>query len=237
MKIMDCFKHCHHQIGDKGYYVVKETDTMLRNMSPRQHYTPDIIQKMSKDNITVIGTGKDGLVVAFKGTEKEDGKTNEASKVPVENGLDNATAEGSCIVDNDEENDGDDEFEDGDGVDGGSDNSSDHSGGNSSPVMRRKTRKRPCLKGLKSLRKMRGKQAKKKLKPPERVVNPGDKVPVEIWYTFSSCDVMWQVMIFILLQTYLNPYIPKFLKWTVPFLNLDMSTDANRGFSLTSKTE
>ena len=33
-----------------------------------------------------------------------------------------------------------------------------------------------------------------------------------------------------------NSFIPKFLKWTLPYLNLDMSTDANKGFSLKSKT-
>ena len=30
----------------------------------------------------------------------------------------------------------------------------------------------------------------------------------------------------------LNPFIPEFLKWSLPFLNLGLSTDANRGFSL-----
>ena len=35
----------------------------------------------------------------------------------------------------------------------------------------------------------------------------------------------------------LNPFIPEFLKWTLLFLDLDLSTDANRGFSLKSKTE
>ena len=30
----------------------------------------------------------------------------------------------------------------------------------------------------------------------------------------------------------LNPLIPEFLKWTLPCLNLDTSTDANRGFYL-----
>ena len=29
-----------------------------------------------------------------------------------------------------------------------------------------------------------------------------------------------------------NPSIPEFLKWTLPFLTLDLSTDANRDFSL-----
>ena len=35
----------------------------------------------------------------------------------------------------------------------------------------------------------------------------------------------------------INQIIRKFLKWTNPFLNLDMSTASNRGFSLKSKTE
>ena len=39
-----------------------------------------------------------------------------------------------------------------------------------------------------------------------------------------------------LLQTF-NPFIPQFLKWTIPFLNMDLSTDANRSLSLKSKTE
>ena len=209
---MDGFQHCHNQIGDKGYYVVKETDTVLKNMSPRQHYTPDIVQKRSKDNITVIGTSKGGLVLAVKDkgndegnkeneapvqngidNEQEIGATDKENMVPVENGLDNAESNASYIVDNDEENYGDDEFEDVD-VDGGdSDNSSNNAGGVSSPAGRRKMRKRSNLKCLKTLKRSRGKQARKKLKPPERVVKAGDKVPVEIWYTFSSCGVVWQV--------------------------------------------
>ena len=30
----------------------------------------------------------------------------------------------------------------------------------------------------------------------------------------------------------LNPFIPEFLKWTFPFLNLDLSTDAYSGYNL-----
>ena len=36
---------------------------------------------------------------------------------------------------------------------------------------------------------------------------------------------------------FFNPFIPEFLKWTLPFLNSDMLTDTNRSFSLKSKTE
>ena len=32
----------------------------------------------------------------------------------------------------------------------------------------------------------------------------------------------------------INPFIPEFLKWTLPFLNLDMPADAKRVFSLES---
>ena len=37
------------------------------------------------------------------------------------------------------------------------------------------------------------------------------------------------------LLTVFNPLIPEFLKWTLQFLSLDMSIDANRGFSLNQK--
>ena len=33
-------------------------------------------------------------------------------------------------------------------------------------------------------------------------------------------------------QKYINTFIPQFLKWTIPSLNLDMSTASNRSFSV-----
>ena len=35
----------------------------------------------------------------------------------------------------------------------------------------------------------------------------------------------------------LIPFIPAFLKWTVLSLNLDLSSDVNRGLNVKSKTE
>ena len=32
-----------------------------------------------------------------------------------------------------------------------------------------------------------------------------------------------------------NPFVPEFMKWIIPSLNLDTPTDANRNFSLKSK--
>ena len=34
-----------------------------------------------------------------------------------------------------------------------------------------------------------------------------------------------------------NQFVIEFLKWTLPFLNLDISTAVNRGYSVKSKTE
>ena len=195
---MDCFQHCHHQLGDKGYYSVKETDTVLRGMSPRQHYTPDIIQKLTSDNISVIGTRKDGYVIATKGMSKDDNKLAEASNGPVENGIEANSRAESQIIDNVDDNDGDDELEDVDDDDDDDDeddkNNSANTGSHGSPAIRSRNRKRAFLKSGKSLKKLRGRMPKKKLKLPERIVNPGDKVPVEIFYTFSTCRVMWQVI-------------------------------------------
>ena len=196
---MDCFKHCHHQIGDKGYYVVKETDTVLKGLSPRQHYTPDVIQKMTNENnITIIGTRKDGFVIA----KKEINKSSEASNGPVENGTEAYAGAESRIVDNVDDNDGDDESEDDEDDNDGSDEDKNNSANNashSSPAINRnRNRKRAFLKSGKSLKKLRGRLPKKKLKMPERTINPGDKVPIEIFYTFSSCRVMWQVNVLLL---------------------------------------
>ena len=198
---MDCFKHCHHQIGDKGYYIVKETDTVLKGMSPRQHYTPDVIQKMTNENnITIIGTRKDGFVIA----KKESNKSSEASNGPVvENGTEAYAGAESRIVDNNvDDNDGDDESEDDEDDNDGSDEDKNNSANNashSSPAINRnRNRKRAFLKSGKSLKKLRGRLPKKKLKMPERTINPGDKVPIEIFYTFSSCRVMWQVNVLLL---------------------------------------
>ena len=42
--------------------------------------------------------------------------------------------------------------------------------------------------------------------------------------------------LFIFTTAGFNPFIPAFLKWTLPSLNLDMSADAKRGFSIKAKT-
>ena len=52
------------------------------------------------------------------------------------------------------------------------------------------------------------------------------------WWCIKSANINHS-----LVEKWINPFIPEFLKRTLPSLNLDMSTDANRGFSLKSKTQ
>lgn len=87
----------------------------------------------------------------------------------------------------------DDEFEDleDDGSDTGSESDSVKSGPGS-PVLRKKNRKRTSVLSH-GFKRVRGKKAKKRAHHTEKVVKPGDRVPIEIWYTFSTCSVMWQV--------------------------------------------
>ena len=56
----------------------------------------------------------------------------------------------------------------------------------------------------------------------------------EFWqsYALESVSVPHKVS-----QYLINPFILELLKWTLPFLNLDLTTDENRGFSLKWKTQ
>lgn len=71
LRRLDCFEHCHLQIGDKGYYTIKESDILLHKISPRKHITPDIVELKAKENVIVIGTSADGIHVKQRGSEKK----------------------------------------------------------------------------------------------------------------------------------------------------------------------
>ena len=190
------------QIGDKGYYTIKETDTLLHKISPRKHVTPDIIQLKAKENILVIGTSADGIHVTRRGSVKQAAakdvkEQNEKNKKDNNNKENCETNEGDTKVNGnidkeDKGPEGDDEFEDME--DSGSDSSSENENdsGPGSPAAQRRLRINQYGK-VRALRKARGKKSKKKAHHMERTVKPGEKVPIEIWYTFSTCNIMWQV--------------------------------------------
>ncbi|KAL4240344.1 E2/E3 hybrid ubiquitin-protein ligase ube2o [Mactra antiquata] len=201
---LDCFEYCHTQIGDKGFYVVKENDVVLHNISPRKHITPDILELQAKENVIVLGTSADGIVVKQRGVserkaenvsktvsqEPDNHENQQNGEVSVADSDKNEDIVKDIDADDDDGDIADDEFQDveDDGSDSDSDTASIPSGAGS-PAPNRRVRKRPCLHGV---HRLKGKRARKKARQREREVKPGNKVPVEIAYTFSTCDVMWQ---------------------------------------------
>lgn len=160
MRRLDCFEYCHMQIGDKGYYVVKDLDTVLHKMSPRKHMTPDIIELAAKENVLVLGTRSDGLVVKQRGVEKRRTEKPLTQVDSAENGdnprenCDNCDKELSDTSDvtKDDADSADDEYEDvedevSDRDEEESDDGSSAHSGHDSPTLRRRKTKTSYLKG------------------------------------------------------------------------------------------
>ncbi|ESP03798.1 hypothetical protein LOTGIDRAFT_156359 [Lottia gigantea] len=117
-------------------------------------------------------------------TEKKKSKDSKGGGDGVnENGNDDNT--------DDDDYDDDDEYEDDDSdeSDAGSVNSGSSQG--SASGKKKKGRKKPSLQ-LKMLRGRRGRRPRMKFNLPERKLTAGEKVPVEICYTVSKANVMWQ---------------------------------------------
>ena len=198
MRKLDCFEFCHLQIGDKAYYTVKDSDAVLHKMSPHKHVTPDIVELTAKDNVIVIGTKSDTLVVKKRGVEKIEGESNTGTPDKGDNPktFDKDNSEKDSDTEKAEDESGDDEFED---VEGElSDKEESDREDCDSPVRQSGPTPKTCKKSENyhpSCKKKgsRRKGRKRNTKKTEREVKPGDKVPVEICYTFSCCDIMWQV--------------------------------------------
>ncbi|ESP03792.1 hypothetical protein LOTGIDRAFT_156353 [Lottia gigantea] len=173
MSQMDWFYNCSVQIGDRAYYVIQDTDT-IETHPPKKQVVPEIISK--------LGTKTEGLVKVK--TEKKKSKDSKGGGDGVnENGNDDNT--------DDDDYDDDDEYEDDDSdeSDAGSVNSGSSQG--SASGKKKKGRKKPSLQ-LKMLRGRRGRRPRMKFNLPERKLTAGEKVPVEICYTVSKANVMWQ---------------------------------------------
>ncbi|XP_052265648.1 (E3-independent) E2 ubiquitin-conjugating enzyme-like isoform X2 [Dreissena polymorpha] len=194
LRKLDCFEFCHVQIGDKAYYKVKETDTILFKIPPKKHITPDILEIVAKENVIIIGTRENGLIVKQRGLKKR------ASQETGQRVGDNAENDGKAIDEINGKNDevADDEYEE---VESGEESSEDseldgtslrgQTGHNTSATRGR--RRNPRAHGhLKTRsRRIKAKDAMK-MKKKKMEVQPDDVVPVEVCYTFSRCDVMWQ---------------------------------------------
>ncbi|XP_050394975.2 (E3-independent) E2 ubiquitin-conjugating enzyme UBE2O [Patella vulgata] len=172
---LDWFCHCSVQIGDRAYYVIKECDK-IETTPPKESVVPDGLTKLG-DQISETLKDKEHV-------ENGENKTEGSLLDAVLNGVDGE----------DGGDDGDDEYEDIDEESDDSDASSVHSGsshGSSAGRKKKKSRKKPTLQ-LKMMKKNKGRRPRMKFNLPERSLAVGEKVPVEICYTLSKANVMWQ---------------------------------------------
>ncbi|XP_048248264.1 (E3-independent) E2 ubiquitin-conjugating enzyme-like [Haliotis rufescens] len=186
LRPLDWFAHCSVQIGDKAYYTIKDTDT-LETSPPKRMFVPPVISKMSPKEVDECCTEK-----VFK-AKSGDAEKSEDSVDKAEEADPAAEQEAVEPVTNGEVTENDEDYEDvvdDDGSDAGS-QASGHSNSASGAKKKKTSRKGPHL-ATKSLKKVRGRRAKQKLLLPQRVVNIGDKVAVEICYTYTMASVVWQ---------------------------------------------
>lgn len=196
MKKLDWFHHSSIQIGDKAYYIIKDTDIIL-DQQPKHH---------TRQNVSNGGQACTGLTNGFtdarNGSKATGGEEEEDSCI---NGTEMAAGKDqdekkpgnsqSKVITNIEEIENLEEYEELDDDDESDQASatSGHSNASSSSLRRKKPAHRgPTLK-TQLMKKVRGRKARQKMILPERELKSGEKVPVEVCYTFSRVNVMWQV--------------------------------------------
>ncbi|KAJ8300817.1 hypothetical protein KUTeg_022336 [Tegillarca granosa] len=238
IQVLDLFQHCNKQIGDKGFYIIKESDILLET-PPKKSYIPDIVTHRQGDNQSCSSKIVSKVRSPRRNnsdqiSENEVNITEDMTKL--ENNIDkNLKLNGDIDSKNDpmdvDENlsengnqstfgteslngccrtpdsppdvslnksEEDEEFED---IDEDSDkesncsSASSYSGHADPSNKRRKSNKKggPALK-TKQMKKIKGRKSTKYFKFEEKKLEckPGDKVAVEIAYTYSTACVLWQ---------------------------------------------
>ncbi|KAL3877586.1 hypothetical protein ACJMK2_035282 [Sinanodonta woodiana] len=191
MKMLDCFEHCSVQIGDKVFYTVKETDELCK-VEPRKSLPPDVLQTAACAPLEAKtkSSSKSNSKTKLKVDESSETQSNvkNDSCEDVSEGVSEDVSEG--VSEDVSQPDEADQYEDIDELD--SDDNVSHSGTKSPFIQRKTSRRKRGHFSTKNMKKVKGKKAKKKSKPVDKVIKPGDKVAVEICYTFTTATVVWQ---------------------------------------------
>ncbi len=206
LKKLDCFEACSIQIGDKAFYRLKSTDIVSsvpakssRNLIHQVMHDLDMLPQEAKC-VDIINTeaeenAKNLQNIPEVGTETDNVDTQDV-KVESQNGLVNDDEEAVSMV-TDEHIDAEDEdsdFEDEEDacLSDACSTASNASVSSTSSQKKKKSKKGPILQ-TKLMRKKKLKRAKRREGRRHRELQAGDRIPVEIVYTFSSVEVMWQV--------------------------------------------
>ncbi|GAB1603350.1 (E3-independent) E2 ubiquitin-conjugating enzyme UBE2O-like [Argonauta hians] len=188
MKKLDWFHHSSIQIGDKCYYTIKERDEIL-NSQPKSHNPPDTLNGKDSNKNLVNGymqscARKLAKEVHVNISESDSPSSADDQCVPEMPDV------GVTSIDEVENLDEYEEVDDEDESDKAS--ASGHSNTSSSSLRRKRSAQHgPALK-TRLMKRVRGRKARQKLILPERVLKAGEKVPVEVCYTFSLVNVVWQ---------------------------------------------
>ena len=201
LKKLDCFESCSVQIGDKDFYTVQENDIIVDLPQGKKNAIHYIIEKLklNAENITT----KDPNSANKKSKEDSCKSTEEA--VSSDKVLSDATEERSenktvtpvspvKTVDGDDSDyeDEEDSASDAESTASAKSNTSNSSASKTKIIVKKTGTGVTSLQN-KLMRKKKYKKQRRKVKKTPKQYKPGERVAVEIIYTFSTIDVMWQV--------------------------------------------
>ena len=201
MKKLDCFESCSVQIGDKDFYKIRENDVILDVPQGKKNVLHFILEK-NKTNAQNTSTKE--LNAKNSATNEENFKNAAQAmaddKVPLdgsEEKTENKAQTPESPVKAVEGDDSDYEDEEDSASDAESTASAKSNTSNSSAsktkIIVKKTGVGNSSLQNKLMRKKKYKKQRRKVKKAPKQYKPGDQVAVEIIYTFSTIDVMWQV--------------------------------------------
>ena len=200
LKKLDCFESCSVQIGDKDFYTVHENDIIVDLPQGKKNAIHYIIEKLklNAENITT----KDPNSANKKSKEDSCKSTEEA--VSSDKVLSDATEERSenktvspvspiKTVDGDDSDYEDEEDSASDAESTASAKSNTSNSTSKTKIIVKKTGTGVTSLQNKLMHKKKYKKQRRKVKKTPKQYKPGERVAVEIIYTFSTIDVMWQV--------------------------------------------
>ncbi|XP_033737834.1 (E3-independent) E2 ubiquitin-conjugating enzyme UBE2O-like [Pecten maximus] len=195
LHILEGFTHCGVQIGDKKKYVIKATD-MMTDIPPKGNLVPDIVTRNNiltfKDGINPVFTPVKSLSISSPDCSKSSTKESLVNLVSQENDESKNSTEPSS--DKDDIDILSDEYESMDDEDDEADETEKKKNDISEDGKPGSTVKEVGTK--KSKVKKRGEKSKSKpLAKFEDITipcEPGSQVAVEVCYTFSTANIMWQ---------------------------------------------
>ena len=201
LKKLDCFESCSVQIGDKDFYTVQENDIIVDLPQGKKNAIHHILDKLklnaqnitTKDSNSANKNSKEDSSRSREEGVSSDKVSSDASEEKSENNT--VTPESPVkTVDGDDSDyeDEEDSASDAESTASAKSNTSNSSASKTKIIVKKTGTGVTSLQN-KLMRKKKYKKQRRKVKKTPKQYKPGERVAVEIIYTFSTIDVMWQV--------------------------------------------